>query len=55
MGPREVARAGCGSMMAGLAIVIPAYRNDLVPHLPRLAPRAVVRRTVRQIQDKRTT
>ena len=54
MAPREVARAGYDGMMAGRAIVIPGFRNKLVPQFARLAPRAVVRRAVRQLQDKRT-
>jgi short-subunit dehydrogenase len=50
----EVARAGYDGMMAGRAIVIPGVANRIAVQLLRVTPRAVVRRVIRGIQDKRS-
>ena len=50
----EVARAGYDGMMAGRAIVIPGLTNRIGVQLLRVTPRAVARRFIRNIQDKRS-
>jgi short-subunit dehydrogenase len=49
----DVARAGFDGMMAGRAIVIPGVTNKIGVQVLRLAPRALVRRAIRAMQDKR--
>jgi short-subunit dehydrogenase len=49
----DVARVGFDGMMAGRAIVIPGATNRIGVQLLRLAPRALVRRAVRAMQDTR--
>ncbi len=49
----DVARAGYEGMMAGRALVIPGVTNRIGVQLLRVAPRALVRRVIRSIQDKR--
>lgn len=51
--PADVARAGYDAMMAGRAIVVPGLRNRVGVQLIRIAPRAAVRRVIRNIQDRR--
>lgn len=54
MTARDVARAGYEGMMAGQAVVIPGFRNKIGPQLIRFTPRAVVRRVMKSLQDKKT-
>jgi uncharacterized protein len=49
-----VARAGYDGMMAGRAIVIPGLANKAGVQAVRVAPRALVRRLVRALQDRRS-
>jgi uncharacterized protein len=49
----DVARAGFDAMMAGQAIVVPGLVNKVGAQLPRVAPRAIVRRMMRSIMEKR--
>ena len=50
----DVARAGYDGMMAGRAIVIPGLANKAGVQAVRVAPRALVRRLVRVLQDRRS-
>ena len=50
----DVARAGYDGMMAGRAIVIPGLANKAGVQAVRVAPRALVRRLVRLLQDPRS-
>jgi len=50
----DVARAGYDGMMAGRAIVIPGVVNRIGVQALRVTPRAVVRRTIRAIQGRRS-
>jgi uncharacterized protein len=50
----DVARAGYDGMMAGRAIVIPGVANRIGVQALRVTPRAVVRRTIRAIQGRRS-
>src|SRR5919201_3210199 len=52
MDARSVAVEGYRGMLAGRAIVIPGFRNKLVPWVVRLSPRAMVPRVVRRMQDR---
>ena len=49
----EVARAGFDGMMAGQAIVVPGVVNRIGVQAIRVTPRAIVRRMIRSINDKR--
>jgi hypothetical protein len=49
----DVARAGYDGMMAGDAIVIPGFSNRLGVQMLRVLPRAVIRRAVRNLQERR--
>jgi short-subunit dehydrogenase len=49
----DVARAGFDGMMAGQAIVVPGLVNKLGVQAVRVTPRAIVRRLIRSINDKR--
>jgi uncharacterized protein len=49
----DVARAGFDGMMAGQAIVVPGLVNKVGVQVLRVTPRAIVRRLIRSIQDKR--
>jgi short-subunit dehydrogenase len=49
----DVARAGYQGMMAGRALVVPGVTNKIGIQLLRIAPRALVRRTIRSIQERR--
>jgi short-subunit dehydrogenase len=53
MDAAAVAAAGYDGMMAGRAVVIPGIGNKLGVQMLRIAPRALVRRIVRRIQDRR--
>lgn len=53
MTAKGVAAAGYRAMLAGRAIVIPGWQNLLAPLGTRLAPRGLVRRAVRRIQERR--
>ena len=50
----DVARAGYDGMMAGRAIVIPGLANKAGVQAVRVAPRALVRRLIRVLQDRRS-
>ena len=49
----DVARAGFDGMMAGQAIVVPGTVNKIGVQAIRVTPRAIVRRLIRSINDKR--
>lgn len=49
----DVARAGFEGMMAGQAIVVPGLVNKVGVQAIRVTPRAIVRRLIRSIQEKR--
>jgi hypothetical protein len=49
----DVARAGFDGMMAGQTIVIPGVVNRIAVQAIRVTPRAIVRRVIRFINDKR--
>jgi short-subunit dehydrogenase len=49
----EVARAGFAGMMAGQAIVVPGLVNKVGVQAVRVTPRAIVRRLIRSMNDKR--
>jgi short-subunit dehydrogenase len=49
----DVARAGFDGMMAGQAIVVPGTVNKIGVQALRVTPRAIVRRLIRSINDKR--
>ena len=49
----DVARAGFDGMMAGQAIVVPGLANKIGVQAIRVTPRALVRRLIRSINDKR--
>lgn len=49
----DVARAGYDGMMAGEAIVVPGFSNKLGVQMLRVLPRAVIRRAVRNLQERR--
>jgi short-subunit dehydrogenase len=50
----DVAQAGYDGMMAGDAIVIPGLGNKIGAQVMRVMPRALVRRLIRTIQDRRS-
>jgi short-subunit dehydrogenase len=50
----DVARAGYDGMMAGRAVVVPGLRNKIGVQVVRVTPRALVRRVIRNIQDRRS-
>ncbi|OLP15639.1 short-chain dehydrogenase [Leptolyngbya sp. 'hensonii'] len=52
MESRRVAIAGYRGLMAGQAIVIPGLSNQLGPLLARFLPRSLVRRLVRNAQER---
>ncbi len=54
MSAEAVAKAGFDGLMAGKAIVVPGAANRTVAFLPRLFPRAWVRRIAHMAQRKRT-
>lgn len=54
MTARAVAEAGVAGMRRGAVLVVPGARNKLLIALQRLAPRSVVVRVVRWMQQKRT-
>jgi uncharacterized protein len=54
MDARTVALAGYRGLFAGRAVVIPGLRNSLTARLVGLAPRRLVTRVVRGIQERRT-
>ena len=50
---QEVAEFGYDALMSGTPIAIPGMLNKLTAAVPRFFPRAVVRRMVRSVQDRR--
>ncbi|CAN5371664.1 SDR family oxidoreductase [soil metagenome] len=50
---RAVARFGYESMQDGVRVAIPGFQNKLAVQARRLAPRGVVTRLVRQVQERR--
>jgi short-subunit dehydrogenase len=53
MDARSVAVEGYRGMLAGRAIVIPGFRNRLLANGYRLAPRGLITKVVRGIQERR--
>ncbi|HEX6182568.1 MAG TPA: SDR family oxidoreductase [Pyrinomonadaceae bacterium] len=53
MDARTVAEAGYRGMLAGRAVVIPGFRNNLLARSIGLFPRGLVTKVVRGIQEKR--
>jgi len=53
MEAREVAEAGYRGLMAGKTVVIPGVRNRLLALATRFAPRGLVIRMVRRLQEER--
>ena len=53
MTAREVAEAGYRGMLADKAVVIPGFRNALLARAVGLAPRRLVTKAVRGIQERR--
>jgi len=51
--PRAVAEAGYEAMMEGKVVCVPGMTNKLTTVVPRVLPRAVVRRMVRAAQERR--
>jgi len=49
---RSVALAGYRGLMAGKPLVIPGFRNKLIPLVVRLSPRSVMARVVRRSQER---
>jgi len=54
MTARAVAEAGYRGMLAGRRVVIPGFRNSLLARAVGLAPRGLVLRAVRGIQERRS-
>jgi short-subunit dehydrogenase len=52
MSAATAARVGYHGYLAGRVVVIPGWRNALMAQLPRLAPRALVRRAVHAMMRK---
>jgi len=52
MSAKDVAEAGYRGLMAGKSIVIPGVRNRLTAELVRFAPRKLVTKIARKIQEK---
>ena len=50
---KSVAEAGVAGLLKGRVIVVPGLVNQLAIQSNRLAPRAIVRRVVKRMQDKR--
>src|SRR4029079_3848705 len=53
-GADEVARLGYKAMMKGERVVVPGVRNKLLVQAERAAPRTLVTKIVRKIQESRT-
>jgi uncharacterized protein len=53
MDARTVAEAGYRGLLAGRAVVIPGFRNNLLARTVGLMPRGLVTKVVRGIQEKR--
>jgi short-subunit dehydrogenase len=52
---REVARIGYEGMKEGRRVVIPGWKNWLLAESTRLAPRSLLTKAVRKLQEKRET
>jgi short-subunit dehydrogenase len=52
---REVARMGYEGMKQGKRIVIPGWKNRMLAESVRLAPRSLLTRVVRRLQEKKNT
>lgn len=50
---RDVAQAGWEAMMSGKTLAVVGFANKATVQLPRLFPRAVIRRVVRAAQERR--
>jgi uncharacterized protein len=50
---RSVAQAGYDAMMAGKVVAVPGVSNKVGALVPRLFPRAIIRKVVRAIQEPR--
>ena len=50
---REVASFGYDAMMKGTPVAVHGLANKLLVQTPRFSPRAMIRRTVRSIQEKK--
>lgn len=55
MGAREVAEAGFKALLEGRRIVIPGLKNRLLANSVRLAPRGVITKLVRKMQEEKRT
>jgi uncharacterized protein len=53
MDAKVVAMDGYRALMRGKAVTISGFRNQVLAFLVRLAPRAIVRKVVRAIQDRK--
>jgi len=53
MSSREVARAGYEALMRGRRVFVPGLTNKVTAQLPRLFPRSVITKVVRNVQERR--
>src|SRR5438034_1388937 len=50
---REVARAGYDALMHGTRVFVPGLANKVTVQLPRVFPRSVITKVVRNVQERR--
>jgi uncharacterized protein len=51
---RDVALAGYDALMAGTVVYVPGVTNKLIAMSPRFSPRALIRKVVRYMQERRS-
>jgi short-subunit dehydrogenase len=51
---RDVAQAGYDALMSGTVVYVPGLTNKLIAMSPRFSPRALIRRVVRYMQERRS-
>ena len=51
---RDVAQAGYDALMAGTVVYVPGMSNKLTALSPRFVPRAMIRKVVRRLQERRS-
>jgi short-subunit dehydrogenase len=51
---RDVAQAGYDALMSGTVVYVPGVMNKLTAMSPRFTPRALIRRIVRHMQERRS-